>query len=49
MWKVEWFEVLQSRLFLEMVGLYFLYNKKTKGIPLNTLWSGKLLATTKKK
>jgi hypothetical protein len=23
MWKVEWFEVLQSRLLLEMVGLHF--------------------------
>jgi hypothetical protein len=24
MWKVEWFEVLQSGLLIEMVGLHFL-------------------------
>ncbi len=46
-WKVEWFDVLESKLFLEMISSHFLYNKKKKGIPLNTRWSGKLLVAIK--
>ncbi len=47
-WKVEWFDVIQNRMFLEMVGLHFLYNKESRGIPLGSFCNDKLLAAAKR-
>jgi hypothetical protein len=47
-WKVEWFDVIQNGLLLEMVGLHFLYNRESRDIPLGSFYSDKLLVVTRR-